>query len=225
MGLVDGAPGVDLDHAAGFPFRDRQVSILYARKEAAAFLFEAILVVMTSLGTPGLISPTRSLYAARDVGFHEDRKVRLHPGTDDPVHFEHRFAAQLAPATLVGFGRVGKAIAENNFPVRNRGFDDFLDMLRARGKHQGKLCHRIKSSSGAVEQELADLFSSFGSTRFARDHHLAALLTQAARQFFELRAFATTVQSLKGDEESATPRRAHGKIIAEGNCGRRTRVN
>ena len=58
------------------------------------------------------------------------------------MKFEYRFTAQLAPAALVGFRGIGKAVAKHDMPVLQRRLNHFCDVLCSRSKHQSHLRHR-----------------------------------------------------------------------------------
>ena len=73
-----------------------------------------------------------------------------------------------APA-LISEAGIAEAVRNHPFARVQRRFDDLLDMLQARRKHQQRLgadAHRL------VQQYLAQLFAKRRAARFARDQHV-----------------------------------------------------
>src|SRR5579863_7311607 len=150
-----------------------------------------------------LIAQAGASHAHRGIGVEQDRQVRLQVAAENAMQFEHGPATQLATTSLVSFGGIGEAIAENNLPAIERGLNHLRNMLSAGGEHQRHFCQRRKTLRGGVEQHPANLFSGRGSSRLARLYHLVSSKTQSVRQLAQLRALAGTVESFKGDEFSA----------------------
>ena len=132
-------------------------------------------------------------------------------------------AAQLAATSLVGFGRVGEAVAEHDAAFRQRRLNDFRYVLGARGEHQGQLRQRRKTGGRRIQQKPADFFSGRGSARFTRYHHGQSLRAKYGSQLLHLRALAAAVEPFEGDEPAAMMIGRHAEMINErpvfGTCG------
>ena|ERR1700692_21059 len=123
------------------------------------------------------------------------------------MQIQHIFAAQLATISLVGFRRIGEAIAKNNLPVFERRQDHLRDVLRSRSEHESHFCHRRESLSGGVEENATNFFTGRGSSGLARFDYLISRCAQSRRKLPQLRALAGSVEPFEGDELSATQHR------------------
>jgi hypothetical protein len=78
----------------------------------------------------------------------------------------------LAAASLVGFGRIGEAIAEDDFAGVEGGLDDFGDGLGAVGEHEGHFCHGREAGGAGVEDEGADAVAGDGAAGLAEENYI-----------------------------------------------------
>jgi hypothetical protein len=87
--------------------------------------------------------------------------------------------ALAAAEALVGKGRVGEAVAEDDIAARERGRDHPGDVVAARREHEQGLAHAVHR---AVQHELAQLLGELGAARLAGDDHAAAGGAQGVRR-------------------------------------------
>ena len=123
-------------------------------------------------------------------------------------------AAQLASAALIGFGGVGKAVAQYPATILQSRHNDLGELLRPRGEHQGHFGQRIQPGGARIQQHRANAFADFGSARLASGQHLDALGAQHFRQLLQLGALAAAVEAFEGDELSALDGFRHGVMIS-----------
>ena len=197
---------------------DCQVSASNPDKKGPAFLLKAVLIgfpVSISAGTCVVAAPG-AFHAGGNIGLHQNRQIRFQISAQDPVQLQHRPAAEFATTALIGFRRVGEAVAEHHAAFGERGLNDFCNVLRARGEHQSQLSQRGQAGGPSVEQNVSDFFSHGGSTRLARNHHGKVMGSQHIGELFQLRALAATIQAFHSDELSAMSMRWQERIIAFG---------
>ncbi len=119
------------------------------------------------------------------------------------MQLQHGFTAQLAPAALIRFRRIRKAIAKHNLPAFERRLDHLRNVLRARCEHQSHFRQRRKTLGRRVQQNTANFLAGCRPARLARFHDFMSGRAQNRRQLAHLRALAGSVQSFEGDEFSA----------------------
>src|SRR5438067_4751134 len=143
VGCIGGSTRVNNDDPVRLATRYTKVSCADALEKCAALLFEAVLVGFVAVGAAAItVAAAGARNAQRGVSVHQQREVRADIAAERAVQLQHRPAAQLTAAALVGFGRVGEAVTENDFALRERRQDQLLQMLCARGKHQRHLRFR-----------------------------------------------------------------------------------
>jgi len=203
MCLTRRAAGIDYVHALGFACGDGEVSVAYAPEKGAVLLFKAVLV---SVGTPVLmltIAASGALDGHIHVVVEQDGQVGLKIAAQHFVQLQHGLRSQLAAASLVGFGGVGEAVAEDDASLGQRGQNYLMNVLRARCEHQCHFGGGRQSGGRRVEQDVANLFTGCGAARLAGDDYGNAAGTESSRQLGDLRALAAAVEAFEGDELSA----------------------
>src|ERR1700722_6456502 len=158
VGLSGGASGVDNGDPLRFALGNGSIGLVGSGKECAILFLEAILVgvglaVFRSCVT---IAAAGALDAYGDVGVHQDGEIGMEDSAENLVKFEYRLAAELASTSLIGFGRVGEAVAKNDLAFGQCRFDDFMDMLGASGEHKGEFGMRGERSGACIEKKLAN---------------------------------------------------------------------
>ena len=125
-------------HALWLAGGDGEVRVAHAPEKGAVLLLKTVLVFV---GTPVLML-TIAAAGAFDGHVHvvveQDDQVGLKISAQHLVQLQYGLRSQLTAATLVGFGGVGEAVAEDDAPLGQRGQNYLMNMLRARGEHQ---CH------------------------------------------------------------------------------------
>src|ERR1035438_1486748 len=134
------------------------------------------------------IAPSSPPHALRGVGIEQDGQVRLQISTQYAVQLQYSFAPELAPAALIRFGGIGKAITEHNLPVIERRPNDFCNVLRPRSKHQSHFCQGRKTLSRRVQQHASNLLARGRSARLTRLYDFMARRPQSFRNPPHLRA-------------------------------------
>ena len=119
------------------------------------------------------------------------------------MQFKNDRGAQLAAAALVGLGRVGKAVAEDDLPGLQSGLDHLGDGLGAVGEHQRHLGHRRQTRGARVQHQRADAVAGRRAARLAGHQGGMAALLQPCGQAVDLRGFAGTIQAFERDKETA----------------------
>lgn len=93
--------------------------------------------------------------------------MRLQISAKHPMQIQNYFAPELSAPALIRLTGIGETVAEYNLAGIQCRKNDFLDVLHARSKHQGQFRHWIETAGPGIQQQLADLFSGFGATRFS----------------------------------------------------------
>jgi len=199
------SPCVDQHNSLCFASSNRQIGIVDSSEKAAAFLFEAILVVFGAAISRRVrfVTAACAFDAGGYIRIHKDREIRLQAVAQDAMQCEYQFASQFAAATLIGFGGIRKAVTENDLAIRQRGLDHFCNVLCARCEHQCQFRHWGEAVSSGIEEEAPDFLSRRGSAWFAGDYYRQALRSQNVRKLFQLRALAAAIESFEGDEAAA----------------------
>jgi hypothetical protein len=116
----------------------------------------------------------------------------------------------LAARSLIGFGGVGVAVAEDDGAGGEGGLDDLGDGLGAVGEHEGHLSQRTDGAEGGlgagVEEYGAETVAERGGAGLAQADDGAAGGSEPGGEAAHLRGFAGAVQALEGDEASAHTR-------------------
>src|ERR1700690_3297320 len=211
MCLARRAAGIDNVHTLRFAVRDGEIRMAYAPKKSPAFLLKAILVSFRGsfrafLGTPALvfsITPPRPVNAESRLVIEQNRQVGLQVAAQDFMQLQHRLRSQLAPSTLIRFGRIGEAVAEHDAPLGEGRQNHFMNVLRAGSEHERHFRKRRKPRRGRMQQYLANFFPRRGAPRLPCNRDRKPVSAQRARQLFQLRALAAAVETLEGYESSA----------------------
>lgn len=212
MCLRGGATGIDYHHSFGFTLGDGKVSASDASEERSALLLETVLIYRLGgmIARCSIPAPC-ALHAGGNFRIHQNGEIRLQVAAQNTMKLQHRFAAQFAAASLVGFRRIGETVAKHNFPRSQSWLNHLFNVLRAGTKHERQLGKRRQVRRTGMEKYLTNFFADVRSARFARDNYLETLRPQYLCKFLQLRALARPVQTLDGDELSAM---GHGEIIA-----------
>ncbi len=217
MNDIQGATGIYHDYAMGFAPCDRQICLMNPIEECIALFLKAIFVglVLRSVRLLTIATP-RPLHTCRDVGIHEDGEIRPQAPAYDAVQLENRFDPETASSTLVGFGRIGKAITQHPLSGFECRQNHLGDLLGARGKHQSHLGQRIEAGGAGIQQDGADAFADGGAAGFASGQHVDTLGAQHRRKLLQLRRLAATVEAFEGNEFAALSGLSQASIIPAG---------
>jgi len=93
-----------------------------------------------------MIAAARAGKRSFQWGKKKQGEVRLKIVADGGMHGEDAGAAQPTTCSLIGLGRVGVAVAEDDGAGIQRGLNNFGDGLGAVGKHE---CHLGERADGA----------------------------------------------------------------------------
>jgi len=217
VGFRCGSAGVDHDDTLWLPSGNGQIGMAHTAEEGAVLPLKAVFVTLSAaiIDSSSPVAAAGAFHAGGDFRIHKNGQFRQQVAANYMVQRKHWFAAQLAAAALVSFGGVGEAIAKHHAAFGEGGLDDFLDVLRARSKHQRQLGQRRKAGSGCIKQKLANFLSGGRTAGLARYHHRYAVRAEHAGQPLDLRALAAAVEPFEGDEPAALRVGRHAEIIAE----------
>jgi len=211
--FFDGVIAFDKDHAIRFAERDFPVFLPHACIEGILLRLEAIFI-LTGLGLGALVAAAGANERRLQAGQQEDSQVGVQVAADEPVKLDHGLGAKLPPSTLVGLGGVGKAVAEDDFPLLQRRLNHLGDGLGAVGEHQGHFRHGSEAGRAGVEDEGADAVAGYGASGLAQEDGIECpvVLLQPGGQTFDLGGFAGSVKTFEGDEETMR----HGRSLSLG---------
>ena len=171
MGLPRGAAGIDNVNALVLSVSDCQVRVSDATEESAALLFEAVFIFVGALGFMLAVAAASAVDSEVDVVIEQDCQIRLKIAAQNFVQLQNGLRSEFAAAALIGFGGVGKSVAENNLSLGECGQNHLVNMLRARGEHQRHFGIRRQAGGCGVQNHFANLLAGRGATGFARDNH------------------------------------------------------
>ena len=109
----------------------------------------------------------------------------------------HAVGAQAAAGALIGHRGVREPVADHPFAGGQRGPNQALEMIAARGEGEERLGPRV---GGLVQEPVADRLAELGPARLARHHHGDAVIPQPLGAAAEVSALAGAVDALEGDE-------------------------
>ena len=115
------------------------------------------------------------------------------------ISFGDDGVGKAAARALIGDGRVGVAIREDDVARLERGADERAYVLRAVGGVEEKFGERVYLLL-CVEHELADARAERRAAGLARRDDLAAAQAQLAGEHAQLCGLAAPVDALEGDE-------------------------
>lgn len=168
-------------------------------------------VFVRALSTAGAgVAAAGSVKRAVKVRQQEKSKVGLKISAKVGMELKNNFAAKLAASALVGFGRVGEAVTQDNVAAIKRGQDDLRYRLRTVREHETQLGSRRKGSGAGIEQEGADAVTDGGSAGLTGGRNGPPMLLKPICQLAKLSGLARSVEPLEGDKESAR----HGASVA-----------
>ena len=142
MHRFDAGIAFDGDDTRGLALRDDAVLIVDAAEECGIERLEAVLI-LTGDGGRGLVALARAGERGVEVGKQQQGEVGIE-AAELAMQREHTRGAELAPAALIGLGRIGVAVAQHDGAAVERGTDDLRDGLGAVGEHQAQLRARIE---------------------------------------------------------------------------------
>ena len=197
--LVDGEVAGDEDDAVGFAGGDFAVLLPDAAVEGVLLLLEAVFV-LAGLGFVAGVAAAGAGQAGVEGGQQQESEVGLKIAANQAVQVENYSRTELAAAALVGFGRVGEAVAEDHFSGVESGLDDFGDGLGAVAEHERHFGHGGEAGGAGVEKNFADAVAGRGSAGLAGDDGLEAALLKPEGQALDLGGLAGTVKAFERDE-------------------------
>lgn len=192
--------GADCDDTQIFPLGDFTILGEGALVECPFFGLEAIFI--DTFGLVANVPSSRPGERCIEIGQQEQREVGPKVATDRAVQRQYTFAAEPASAALIGFRRVGKAVAEDDVAGSERRPNDLVDRLRAVGEHERHLGEGSDILRFGVQQKGADLVAEFGAAGLARGCDGVVAGLERAREEPQLGGLAGTVQPFEGNEES-----------------------
>src|SRR5581483_2328191 len=163
--LIHAACGIDHSNALGKLPRSAQIASPDSVEKSLLLLLEAIRAAYARHSRAG------DFWGQVEVKGDGRLKGLLHPLFEDFQFIE----AHAPPPSLVGKGRVGKAVTHDELARRKGGKDDRLEMLPACCKHEQRLglWHYLLRR---IEQELAQPLSQRGAARLASHANCSARL-------------------------------------------------
>ena len=136
------------------------------------------------------------------------------------MHGEDAVGAELPrPASLVGLGGVGVAVAEDDVAGGEGGFDDLGDGLGAVGEHEGHLGEGGDGAEGGlgagVQQDRADAIAEGRAAGLAEGDYGVAGGSEPGGEAAKLGRLAGAVETFEGDKETTR----HGVSLPQGRNG------
>ena len=169
--LVDGEVALDEDDAVGLAGGDLAVLFPDAAEEGVLLGFKAVFVA-AGFGFDAVVAAARAGQRRFEAGEKQKGEVGLKSAADEAMEIEHNLRAEFAAAALVGFSRIGEAVADDDLARVEGRLDDFGDGLRAIGKHESHLGHGIEATRTGVEQDFANAIADGGAAGLAEQDGL-----------------------------------------------------
>ena len=149
----------------------------------------------------------RQSFLRRQVQHEGER--RLERAGDEKMELAQPVARHAATEALIGFGRIGEAVAQHDAARRERGPDGRDEMAAPRRHHEQRLALAVPALGRAGEKEAPDLLGARRPARLARRQHILAAVPQRLREKRDLRRLAGALAALEGDEAAARQRLPH----------------
>jgi hypothetical protein len=206
MRLTRRTPRIHHYHSTRLTLRNRHIPIAHAAKERPCLLLKTIFIMTSrSILRIALVPLPGPVHTGMRARIQQQRQIRLQISAQDPMQFANSLASQPPSVSLIGLGRVGKPVAQHEASRRQRRFDHFGDVLRARCKHQRHFRQRSQSRCPGMQQHLPNLLSRRRPPWLSSLDDLVSCRAQRRRKLAHLRALACAVKSLECDE-FPTPR-------------------
>lgn len=200
MKAFDGRAGVKYLKTLGFTGGDGQKSLSDALVKGRAFGVEPggrfAFGFTASSGEPGLGFLDRQIEQQREV---RGKTV----GGERDQRFDDGEVG-LASVALIGAGRIGEAVADDDAAPVERGADARCDVLRAVGGEKegfGPVGERFLGAG--IQQEASDFGAHGGAAGFPGQDDLPVPGSQSFKKFDGLGRFPTAVNAFKRDEKTA----------------------
>ena len=139
----------------------------------------------------------------REVG-HESVPCEL-------VHALDEAAVQASADLLVGLGRVGEAIAENEESARQRRTDDLEDVLAAVRFEEQPLRHGVELPVGLLHEHSAEDPPDSGAARLARAENRTPSPAEARGGELQLSGLPGALDPLERDERHESSKNKRGR--------------
>jgi hypothetical protein len=193
----------------GFACCDGLVGGVDALVEVVTFALEAVFVG-AMFRRVSCVAAAGSMQRCGEIGQKQDGQIRQQVVADCAVQCKDAVAAEFAAGALVGFGRVGVAVAEDDGAGGERGLNDLGDGLGAVGEHEGELSQRCDAAERCfgfrVQKNGADAVAESGAAWVAQGDDGAALRGQGFGEAPELGGLAGAIEALEGDKKAARHR-------------------
>lgn len=190
---VFGFGAIDDKETARHALGEEQVAFAYFIVEIDVFAFHAIGQIGSALADTG---------EAYGGGHVEDNgEVGHHVADGELIDKLDRIKGQVTRHALVDGGGVEKPVAEHDITAEQGGSNHFAYQLGAGGGEEEKLgfgAHFV--AFGIVDDDIADLFTDFGTARLAGGQHLAAQELKVLREARDLSRFAAAFGAFEGDK-------------------------
>ncbi len=173
-----------------------QIGLSNAFVEIVPFRVEAV-------GTGLPVAKARLANLDREI--EEQRQIGNHPSRGNPYQVVDENGIVAAGISLIGAGRIGEPVAENQFPTVHPRTDNRFDVLGAVGGVQQRLGQRCRNGVGSVmgfEEQTANREAERRSAGFAGFTDGVPHLSQALGEKPKLRGFSASVDSFEGDEKT-----------------------
>ena len=198
MDLFNGRIAIDYHHTHRLARRDLAVFVEDAAIKRLSLALEAALIG----DSRPRIAATGAFQRCTKIRKQQNGEVRLKSPTHRLVKRQNNLAAKFAATTLVGFGRIGKAVAKNDTCLLECRSNDLGNRLRTVGKHQPEFGARIKRLGLRIQQQRANPVPSLRPARLSNDLRLFTASFEPRGKPSELSRFARSVEPLEGEEES-----------------------
>ena len=129
-------------------------------------------------------------------------EIRYQAPAGDAIHIQHNLGSQPAAIALVGDGRIGEAVRQNDAAPGQRGKDQLVHILRAAGKHEQKFGGGCEFLVRGIEQNAADLLADAPAAGLRGFDYCLPVRAEAFGEHAHLGRFAAAVEAFEGDEEA-----------------------
>src|ERR1051326_3941807 len=188
--LLGIALGVEAVPALGLRLHKRVIRRTYTCVKGERLCFEAIPLVL------GVLACKPDL----DWHIEEHRHVWLDPGGGEGYHRGQVVSVEPTTGALVSQRRVGEAIAHHNVAALERGPNNTLNQLSARGIHQERLRARYEMEFEAVEEQSPQFGAERRPARLVCQHNLLASASKAFHEKARLQGFSGALGTFEGNK-------------------------
>ena len=193
----DGGGGVDQHAALRLRLRDLLKALAQSLVKIPAHLLEPV-------------SPTRPSTGSRksniDRQIEDQSEIWLEAAGDQGVERCQRLPGQAAAISLVGQGRIDKAVANYPIPAVERRPHGFDQVIATRRHHEERLALGVPALWRALDEQLTDFFSARRAPGLTRAQGHLPGLAQCIDQEFGLGRFPRTLAAFERDESTPAQR-------------------